>query len=96
MFVFSLFRLLITSLLKQRISTQDKYKDLRLYIHNSVALCMMNTFRSKHISYNLLFSTHVFNQIHLLSMRDRLHVSLLTETKREEPICDFHEFSELS
>ena len=57
---------------------------------------MMNTFRSKHISCNLLSSTHVFNQIHLLSMRDRLHVSLLTETKREEPICDFHEFSELS
>ena len=57
---------------------------------------MMNTLRSKHISYNLLSSTHVFNQIHLLSMRDRLHVSSLIETKAEEAICDFREFSELS
>ena len=57
---------------------------------------MMNTFGSKNISYNSPPSTHVFNQIHLLSMPDRLHVSSLIETKAEEAICDFREFSELS
>ena len=40
---------------------------------------MMNTFSSKHLSYNLRPSTYSFNQIHLLSAQGGLHVSSLSE-----------------